>query len=88
MAKVAALAGIFYKVRDPAATRAWYEQNLKVPVSEYGWECRWREHAGNGTGYTVWSPFAQDTDYFAPSHRSFLINLRIGVKIELWEPST
>jgi hypothetical protein len=27
--------------------------------------------------YTVWSPFAADTDYFAPSEKPFMINFRV-----------
>jgi hypothetical protein len=28
-------------------------------------------------GYTVWSPFAADTDYFAPSTKPFMINFQV-----------
>ncbi len=28
--------------------------------------------------YTVWSPFAADTDYFAPSEKPFMINFRVN----------
>jgi len=27
--------------------------------------------------YTVWSPFPEDTDYFAPSTKPFMINLQV-----------
>lgn len=30
-----------------------------------------------GTGTTIWSPFKEDTSYFAPSTASFMINFRV-----------
>ena len=30
------------------------------------------------TPYTVWSPFAANTDYFAPSDKPFMINFRVA----------
>ena len=30
MARVTGLGGVFYKVADPAATQAWYQENLGI----------------------------------------------------------
>ena len=30
-----------------------------------------------GIGSTIWSPFKEDTDYFAPSNKPFMVNLRV-----------
>lgn len=74
MAKVTGVGGIFYKVADPAATRAWYAEHLGLAADEYG--------ATFGPdpdplAQTVWSPFKADTDYFAPSASPFMINFRV-----------
>ena len=31
----------------------------------------------NSERYAVWSPFPEDTDYFAPSTKPFMINLQV-----------
>ncbi len=30
MARITGLGGIFYKAADPAATKAWYQENLGI----------------------------------------------------------
>ncbi len=72
MAKVTGIGGVFYKVPDPARTRAWYAEHLGLPIDDYG--CTFAPDAG---GQSVWSPFKADTDYFAPSEHPFMINFRV-----------
>jgi hypothetical protein len=46
----------------------------------------WKEvdhPAGKAPAKTVWSPFKQDTQYFAPSEKPFMINYRVENLIEL-----
>ena len=74
MAKVTGLGGIFYKVRDTAATQAWYQQKLGVGGE---WGAMFRLADGGADGYNLLSPFKADTDYFAPSELPFMINLRV-----------
>ncbi|MEE2827843.1 MAG: VOC family protein, partial [Myxococcota bacterium] len=31
-----------------------------------------------GDAHTVWSPFSDDTDYFAPSTKGFMVNFRVA----------
>jgi predicted enzyme related to lactoylglutathione lyase len=39
---------------------------------------KWRKADDpNSERYTVWSPFPDDTDYFAPSTKPFMINLQV-----------
>jgi catechol 2,3-dioxygenase-like lactoylglutathione lyase family enzyme len=74
MARVTGLGGVFYKVRDPAATQAWYQEKLGIG-GEWGAIFR---HADDGPdGYSLLSPFKAETDYFAPSELPFMINLRV-----------
>lgn len=79
MQRVTGIGGIFFKARDPQALAAWYSRHLGVPVEAWGGAVfRWAG-PGNpqGTGSTVWSPFRQDTDYFAPSSAPFMVNFRV-----------
>ena len=75
MAKVTGLGGIFFKARDPVALGAWYAKHLGLRVEEWG-GVRFDENPG-GTGYTLWTPFAADTSYFAPSTQPYMINFRV-----------
>ena len=73
MAKVTGVGGIFYKVEDTEATARWYKENLGVGGQ---WGATFPV-AGDPDGYTVLSPFKATSDYFAPSDKGFMINLRV-----------
>lgn len=79
MKRVTGIGGIFFKSRNPKALGAWYKAHLGIDVQEWGGAAfRWNgpdNPAGSGT--TAWSPFAEDTNYFAPSSASFMINYRV-----------
>ena len=73
MKRVTGIGGIFFKARDPAALGAWYQKHLGIPLEAWGGAAfRW---AGEGT--TIWTPFAADTKYFAPSEAPFMVNYRV-----------
>ena len=74
MAKVTGLGGIFYKVADPAASQAWYQENLGVGGE---WGAVFPFKADSPEGFALLSPFKAATDYFAPSEAPFMINLRV-----------
>jgi catechol 2,3-dioxygenase-like lactoylglutathione lyase family enzyme len=74
MAKVTGLGGIFYKVADPAATQAWYQDHLGIG-GEYGAMFPFKDD--DSKGFSLLSPFKADSDYFAPSAAPFMINLRV-----------
>ena len=75
MAKVTGFGGVFYKVADPAATQAWYQETLGIG-GEWGATFRWADDGGTDP-CSVLSPFGTDSDYFAPSPVPFMINLRV-----------
>ena len=74
MAKVTGLGGMFYKVADPEKTRAWYQENLGVGGQ---WGAMFPFKNDDPEGFTLLTPFKDDTDYFAPGERPFMINLRV-----------
>ena len=74
MARVTGLGGIFYKVADTAATSKWYHETLGVGGE---WGAMFPVKDDTPEAYNLLSPFKAETDYFAPSAASFMINLRV-----------
>jgi catechol 2,3-dioxygenase-like lactoylglutathione lyase family enzyme len=74
MARVTGLGGIFYKVSDVARTRGWYQENLGIGGD---WGAMFPFKRDEAEGFTLLSPFAAETEYFAPSDAPFMINLRV-----------
>lgn len=78
MARVVDIGGVFYKARDMDALREWYRTGLGLDVQSWGGAMLFHGGAdAPGAGYTVWSLFPADTDYFAPSDKPFMLNLRV-----------
>jgi predicted enzyme related to lactoylglutathione lyase len=78
MKRVTALGGIFFKCEDPKNMKDWYGKHLGLKTDEYGATFEWRSaDAPAEKGQTVWSPFKQDTTYFAPSSKEYMINYRV-----------
>jgi len=78
MQKVQGIGGIFFKAQDPKALAAWYRDHLGIDLTEWGGAVfPWRAHDPKGDAATVWSTFSADTEYFAPSTATFMINYRV-----------
>jgi predicted enzyme related to lactoylglutathione lyase len=77
MKRVTGIGGIFFKSNDPAKMREWYKTHLGLDTDEYGTCFEWRQASDGAKGYTQWSPFPQNTSYFAPSQKDFMINYRV-----------
>jgi predicted enzyme related to lactoylglutathione lyase len=76
--KVTGIGGIFFRTRDVEATKEWYGKNLGLAISDYGssFEFRNANHPEE-INYLQWSPFNEETDYFEPSEKQFMINYRV-----------
>jgi predicted enzyme related to lactoylglutathione lyase len=84
--KVTGIGGIFFKTKDPKKMKSWYKKNLGLITNEYGSVFEFRStDEPNQKGYLVWSPFSQDTKYFDPSKKEFMINYRVENLVELLE---
>jgi predicted enzyme related to lactoylglutathione lyase len=79
MKRVTGIGGIFFKARDAAGLRAWYERHLGFKLEDYGGtHFKWSDGVGaESAGSTVWSIFPDDTRYFDPSEKPFMINYRV-----------
>jgi predicted enzyme related to lactoylglutathione lyase len=78
MAQVIGLGGLFFKSANPGATCAWYAKVLGMNFGEWGGVVFTPDAAAAQPGAgTVFSPFAADSDYFAPSDKEFMFNLMV-----------
>lgn len=78
MKRVTGLGGIFFKTKNPQQTKEWYHKHLGLPINDYGATFEWRDAENpEKKGSTEWSPFKEDTEYFAPSQKDFMINYRV-----------
>jgi predicted enzyme related to lactoylglutathione lyase len=73
MAKVVGLGGLFFRSPDPEKLLGWYRQWLGVGDGKSSIEFQPSDVPPNG--FAVFSPFPENTDYFAPSEREFMFNL-------------
>ncbi|MBN3583447.1 VOC family protein [Algoriphagus aestuarii] len=73
--RVTAIGGIFFKVKDPAKTKDWYRKHLGLQTDDYGTTFEWRSSENpSQKGFTQWSPMKDDTTYFKPSEKEFMVN--------------
>jgi predicted enzyme related to lactoylglutathione lyase len=79
MKKVTGIGGVFFKSKDVAAIKNWYRDHLGFKTTEWGASIVWGDidPAKSGVCRTEWSPFMEDTDYYAPSTEPFMINYRV-----------
>jgi predicted enzyme related to lactoylglutathione lyase len=80
MTRVTGIGGIFFQAQDPAALQAWYKRHLGIDVQEWGGTAfLWADAEGKPTGgTTIWSIGPAGTQYYAPSHASFMVNYRVA----------
>ena len=79
MKKVTGMGGVFFKCKDPKKTSAWYGEHLGLVINPYGSVFEFRQGADpSKKGYTTWSPFKEDSDYFEPSKHDYMFNYRVA----------
>lgn len=85
MAKVTGIGGVFFKSRgDSAALAAWYQKHLGMSLEDFGGAIlRWTDDKAEDQGLTVWAVADKDSEWFAPSQASFMINYRVDNLVEL-----
>lgn len=76
--KVTGIGGVFFKCKDPDKMKDWYKTHLGLATDKYGALFEFRNTDDpEQRGYLQWSPFKQDTEYFQPSKKDFMINYRV-----------
>jgi predicted enzyme related to lactoylglutathione lyase len=78
MPTVLGLGGLFFKSADPAAMQDWYSRVLGLSFESWGGIVFTPDAAAAHPGAaTVFSAFAADSDYFAPSDKDYMFNLMV-----------
>ncbi|PXY02734.1 glyoxalase [Marinifilum breve] len=77
--RVTGIGGIFFKTKDPKGTKEWYNKHLGIQCpDEYGGVFEWQKTSKpEETGFTIWGPFDENTEYFQPSKKDFMFNYRV-----------
>jgi len=76
--KVTGIGGVFFKARDPEKIKEWYGTQLGLAINDYGSAFEFRNaKQPEEINYLSWSPFEQNSDYFDPSKKEFMINYRV-----------
>ncbi|WP_199554592.1 VOC family protein [Sandaracinobacteroides hominis] len=74
MTKITGIGGVFYKVADVEKTNAWYRDVLGIG-GEFGATFPFANDSDEG--FSIYSPFKAESDYFAPSEAPFMVNFRV-----------
>lgn len=78
MAKVIGVGGVFFKSPDWPALRNWYHDVLGIAFEDWGGVFFTPDMLADASGPgTVFTGFAQDTDYFEPSTKDYMFNLMV-----------
>jgi hypothetical protein len=76
--KVIGIGGIFFKAKKPSSLKKWYKDHLSFNLNPYGSSFEFRNaNDPNKIQYFLWSVFKNNTDYFSPSKKDFMINYRV-----------
>ena len=76
--RVHGIGGVFFKADDPKALTAWYSRHLGVGNEAWGGHIfKWKREDTGASAYSVWSPFNASTEYFKPSDKPYMINMRV-----------
>ena len=77
MKRVTGIGGLFFKSKDPKASKDWYQKHLGFNTDDYGCTFWWKDQQGHDCS-TQWSPFDDKTTYFEPSEKPFMFNYRVA----------
>ena len=74
--RVTGIGGFFFKSKNPKKLLSWYATHLGLKTDDFGSTFLWKDKNDNQCS-TQWSPFVEETDYFAPSEKQFMQNFRV-----------
>ena len=80
--RVTGIGGVFFKSEHPDKLKEWYKTHLGFHIDAYGTTFKWNDLKSNPAS-TQWSPFAENTNYFSPSNKNFMVNYRVKNLVEL-----
>ena len=74
MGKVVGVGGVFFKSKDREALGKWYQETLGFNIDPSYGVSHFLQKDAPEKACTVWGTFKEDTDYFEPSNKEFMIN--------------
>ncbi|MBI3137558.1 MAG: VOC family protein [Sphingobacteriales bacterium] len=74
--RVTGLGGPFIKAKDPQQLAAWYEKHLGIAFNGTTYAA-WQPGKMPATGFTLFSIFPEDSDYFSPSRKDVMVNFMV-----------
>ncbi len=79
MEKVTGIGGLFIKAKDTKALAEWYQKYLGIEFGNNSYiDFKWVNKNNPAVpGHTVFSFFKDDSTYFNPSEKPFMINFRV-----------
>jgi predicted enzyme related to lactoylglutathione lyase len=78
MKRVTSVGGVFFKSKNPDAQREWYAKHLGLVMDKFGTSFEWRHSdEKEKKGFSAWSPFEKETDYFGNASQQYMINYRV-----------
>jgi D-3-phosphoglycerate dehydrogenase len=79
MGRITGLGGVFIKANDPKVLAEWYQRHLGINFNGQVYtDLPFTGEDGKALpGYNVLSFFKADSDYFAPSEKQTMLNLRV-----------
>ena len=75
--RVLGVGGVFFRSDNPQRLGKWYADNLGIAIESWGTTsgASFAPAEMPEQGFTVWSVFAKDTEYFGDSGQAYMINL-------------
>lgn len=80
--RITGIGGIFVKSSNPDRLMIWYRDILGLETTEWGVNFLASDEPHGDQSYQVWSNFKEDTPYFGPSDKPFMINFRVENLVE------
>jgi predicted enzyme related to lactoylglutathione lyase len=79
MKRVTGIGGVFFKAKNAPSLQAWYKAHLGIEVQAWGGtNFEWVDADGKPTGgTTAWFVVPEESEQFAPSNASFMVNYRV-----------
>jgi predicted enzyme related to lactoylglutathione lyase len=75
---VTGIGGVFFKADNPRQLQAWYRDHLGIEPGAQGVNFFWRDRDNPEVlGFTVWSVFPRETNYFGAGDQELMINYRV-----------
>ena len=79
MEKVTGIGGVFIKAKDVKSLAGWYQKHLGIEFGNNSYvDFKWLNKDSNVPGNTVFSFFKEDSTYFNPARKPFMINFRVN----------